>query len=37
LVLEKGSYTKTVFTGDEAIASVLFPELKLTAAEILSA
>ena len=37
LVLDKGSYTKTVFTGDEAIASVLFPELKLTAAEILSA
>lgn len=37
LVLEKGSYTKTVFTKDEAIASVIFPELKLTAAEILSA
>ncbi len=46
LVLDKGSYTKTVFTGDEAIslrevaepiASTTFPELKVTAGEILSA
>ncbi len=45
LVLDKGSYTKTVFAGSEAIAegrasliaSMTFPELKLTATEILSA
>ena len=46
LVLDKGSYTKTVFAGDEAIslrevaepiASTTFPELKVTAGEILSA
>ena len=34
LVLENGSYTKTVFTGDKAIASPTFSELKLTATEI---
>ena len=45
LVLDKGSYTKTVFSGDDAlregtrsvIASPTFPELKVTAEEILSA
>jgi Uma2 family endonuclease len=37
LILDKGNYTKTVFTGSEAIASVTFPQLKLTATEILEA
>ncbi|MEY2833670.1 MAG: hypothetical protein RLZZ574_2929 [Cyanobacteriota bacterium] len=37
LVLDKGSYTKTVFTGDDAIASATFPQLEVTAEEILSA
>lgn len=37
LVLDEGSYTKTIFTGDETVSSITFPELKLTAAEILSA
>jgi len=37
LVLKDGSYTKTVFTGDEAIASQTFSQLKLIATEILEA
>ncbi len=37
LVLDKGSYTKTVFTGDEAIISSRLPQLKVIAKEILSA
>ena len=37
LVLDKGSYTKTVFAGDEAIISSRFPQLKVTAEEILEA
>lgn len=37
LMLKDGSYTKTVFTDDKAIASPTFPELKLTATEILEA
>ena len=37
LVLEQGNYTKTVFTTEETIASTVFPELKVTAKEILSA
>ena len=37
LVLDKGSYTKTVFTKDEAIISSTFPQLKVTAEEILLA
>jgi Uma2 family endonuclease len=37
LVLDKGSYTKTVFTGSEAVSSVTFSKLKLTATEILEA
>jgi Uma2 family endonuclease len=37
LVLDKGSYTKTVFTSSETIASVTFSQLKLTATEILEA
>ena len=37
LVLDKGSYTKTVFTRDEAIISSRFPQLKVTAEEILEA
>jgi Uma2 family endonuclease len=37
LVLSKGSYTKTVFTGEEAIKSATFPRLKVTAGEIISA
>ena len=37
LVLDKGSYTKTVYTIDDAIASTTFPELSITADEILSA
>jgi Uma2 family endonuclease len=37
LVLDKGSYTKTVFTEDEAIASPTFPQLKITAGEVLAA
>ena len=35
LVLDKENYIKTVFTGDKAIASPLFPELKVTMDEIL--
>ena len=37
LVLKDGNYTKTVFTEDEAIASLTFSQLKLTATEILEA
>ncbi len=37
LVLDKGNYTKTVITGSEAIASITFPELKVTAEKVLSA
>jgi Uma2 family endonuclease len=37
LVLEKGEYSKTVFTGDDAILSVTFPQLNFTAGEILNA
>ena len=37
LVLDKGSYTQTVFTGDEALSSVTFPQLKVTAGKILAA
>jgi len=37
LVLEKGSYRKTVFRGSDAIASSIFPQLKITVHEILSA
>ncbi len=37
LVLDKGSYTKTIFTGDEEISSVTFPKLTLTPTEILEA
>ncbi len=37
LVLEKGSYTKTVFTGDKAISSTTFPQLQVTPEEILTA
>ena len=37
LVLKDGSYTKTVFTGNDAIASRTFPQFKLTATEILEA
>ena len=29
LVLDQGSYTKTVFSGDEALSSPTFAELKL--------
>lgn len=36
-VLLDGSYTKTVFVKDEAIASSAFPQLSVTAEEILSA
>ena len=35
LVLKDGNYTKTVFTEDGAIASVIFSQLKVTAGEIL--
>lgn len=37
LVLKDGSYIPAVFTEDEAIASTIFPQLKVTAVEILSA
>lgn len=37
LVLDKGSYTKTVFTGEEVIISTIFSQLKVTAGEIISA
>ncbi len=37
LVLDKGNYTKTVFAGDRAIASPTFPQLKVTAGEVISA
>ncbi len=37
LVLDKGGYSKTVFTGDDTIISSIFSELKVTAGEILSA
>ena len=36
-VLDKGSYIKTVFTGDEAVSSTTFPGLKVTAGEIIAA
>lgn len=36
-VLKDGSYIKTVFVKDEAIASLSFPQLSVTAGEILSA
>jgi Uma2 family endonuclease len=35
LVLKDGNYSKTVFTGEDAIASVTFSQLELTATEIL--
>ena len=34
LMLEDGSYSQTVFTGDKAIASKIFPDLKTTSSEI---
>ncbi len=37
LVLEKDGYHKTVFVEDDVIASVTFPQLKVTIGEILSA
>ena len=37
LILEKNGYTKTVFTEDDLIVSAMFPQLKVTAASILSA
>ena len=37
LVLDRGSYTKIIFTADEIISSARFPELKITVDEILSA
>ena len=37
LLLEKEGYIKTVFTKDDVIASVTFPQLKVTTDEILSA
>lgn len=37
LVLEKDGYNKTAFTGNDAILSAIFPQLKVTAGEILSA
>jgi Uma2 family endonuclease len=37
LVLEKDEYSKTVFTGDDGISSVVFPQLNVTTSEILSA
>ena len=36
LVLEKGGYSKTVFSGDKMIVSPTFPQLNVTAGEILS-
>jgi Uma2 family endonuclease len=36
-VLEEGSYTDYVFSGDDAIASPVFPTLNCTAAQILTA
>ena len=36
LVLDKGSYSKTVFSGNNEIASSNFPQLKVTVKEILS-
>ncbi|MDJ0903385.1 MAG: Uma2 family endonuclease [Xenococcus sp. MO_188.B8] len=37
LVLDKGSYDKAVFTGDDVIGSPTFPQLNVTASGILSA
>ena len=37
LVLEKGGYNKAVFSGDDAILSSTFPQLRVTAGEILEA
>ena len=37
LVLDRENYNKIVFTADETIFSATFPELKITAGEILSA
>ena len=37
LILDRGSYTKTIFTADEIISSATFPELKITVNAILSA
>ena len=37
LVLEKDGYNKTVFTGDDGIASITFPQLKVAPVNILSA
>jgi len=34
LILNQGLYEETEFVGDQAIATVLFPELQLTAKEI---
>ncbi|MDJ0902434.1 MAG: Uma2 family endonuclease [Xenococcus sp. MO_188.B8] len=36
LMLDKGSYTKTVYMVDEALKSATFPGLKVTAGEIIS-
>ena len=35
--LNKGSYTQTVFSGDELIASPTFPQLRITVSEVLAA
>lgn len=35
LLLEDGSYKETIFTGDDAIASKMFPSLKTTVSEII--
>jgi Uma2 family endonuclease len=36
-ILEAGCYRNTVFKDDEAIASPIFPQLTLTAAQVLNA
>jgi Uma2 family endonuclease len=37
LLLDKGSYIKTIFSGDETLSSSTFPQLKVTASQILAA
>lgn len=37
MVLEKGSYGKTVFAGDDAISSATFPELNVKVSEVFAA
>ncbi|MEM8674281.1 MAG: Uma2 family endonuclease [Cyanobacteria bacterium P01_G01_bin.67] len=37
LILKDGSYIKTIFTGEDEISSSTFPQLQLTATEILEA